>query len=53
MADDSAPHTAKVQAATSLLRFGRDGVELEDLQERIEALEAQLAPAETQRRSAA
>ena len=43
MADDSAPHTARVQAATSLLRFGRDGVELDDLQERLEALEAQMA----------
>jgi len=39
MTDDSAPHTAKVSAATTLLRFGRDGVELDDLQERVEALE--------------
>src|SRR5690606_1678536 len=45
MADDNAPHTARVQAATSLLRFGRDGIELDDLQERIETLEAQMAPA--------
>jgi len=44
MSDDSAPHSARVQAATSLLRFGRDGIELDDLQERIEALEAQMAP---------
>src|SRR5690606_39938518 len=44
MSDENAPHTAKVQAATSLLRFGRDGIELDDLQERIEALEAQMAP---------
>ena len=43
MADDNAPHTARVQAATSLLRFGRDGIELDDLQERLEALEAQMA----------
>src|SRR5690606_12384514 len=52
MADDSAPHTARVQAATSLLRFGRDGVELEDLQERLEALEAQMAPPPKQREAA-
>src|SRR5690606_29869168 len=51
MADDNAPHSAKVQAATSLLRFGRDGVELDDLQERLEALEAQMAP--QQKREAA
>jgi hypothetical protein len=53
MADDNAPHTARVQAATAMLRFGRDGIELDDLQERLEALEAQMAPAEEQRRSAA
>jgi hypothetical protein len=50
MTDETAPHTAKVQAATTLLRFGRDGVELDDVLERVEALEA---AAEVQGRRAA
>ncbi|MEC9374063.1 MAG: hypothetical protein VYC34_09470 [Planctomycetota bacterium] len=41
MADDSAPHTARVSAATALLKFSRESIELDDLAERIEALEAQ------------
>ncbi len=40
MADSSAPHSAKVQAASTLLRFGRQGIELDDLAARIEALES-------------
>ena len=39
MADSSAPHSAKVQAASTLLRFGRQGIELDDLAARVEALE--------------
>jgi hypothetical protein len=50
MTDETAPHTSKVQAATTLLRFGRDGVELDDLLDRVEALEA---AAEVQERRAA
>jgi len=34
-----APHHAKVSAATNLLRFGREGIELDDLAARVEALE--------------
>lgn len=40
MEDEAAPHSSRVQAATTVLRFGRDGVELDDLLERVEALEA-------------
>ncbi len=39
MMDQSAPHHAKVSAATALLRFGREGIELDDLAARVEALE--------------
>jgi hypothetical protein len=39
MTDENAPASAKVSAATTLLRFGREGVELEDLAERVDALE--------------
>jgi len=39
MADESAGHSAKVSAATAILRFGREGIELDDLAARIEALE--------------
>jgi hypothetical protein len=39
MTDADAPPSAKVQAATTILRFGRDGLELDDLAARIEALE--------------
>ncbi len=39
MMDQSAPHHAKVAAATTILRFGREGIELDDLAARIEALE--------------
>ena len=39
MMDDSAPSSSKVAAATTLLRFGREGIELDDLAVRVEALE--------------
>jgi hypothetical protein len=39
MMDERSSASAKVQAATSLLRFGREGLELEDLAARIESLE--------------
>jgi hypothetical protein len=39
MTDADAPPSATVQAATTILRFGRDGLELDDLAARIEALE--------------
>ena len=42
MADDSAPHTARVSAATALLKFSRESIELDDLSERIEALETRV-----------
>ena len=39
MTDQDAPAHAKASAATTLLRFGREGLELDDLAARIEALE--------------
>jgi hypothetical protein len=38
--DPACGNSAKVAAATNLLRFGREGIELDELVERIEALEA-------------
>ncbi len=43
MMDDQAPSSSKVAAATTILRFGREGIELDDLGARVEALE-QAAP---------
>lgn len=39
MTDAAAPYTARVQAAVAILRFGREGIELEDLAARVDALE--------------
>ena len=39
MMDDDAPSSSKVAAATTILRFGREGIELDDLAARVEALE--------------
>ena len=39
MMDNDAPSSSKVAAATTILRFGREGIELDDLTARIEALE--------------
>lgn len=39
MIDTTAPHAAKVSAATSLLRFSRESIELDDLAARLEDLE--------------
>jgi hypothetical protein len=59
-ADPNSPAHSKVAAATALLRFGREGVELDDLIERVSDLESQLAsglvpgpPAKAARRRAA
>ncbi len=43
MMDDNAPSSSKVAAATTILRFGREGIELDDLAARVDALE-QAAP---------
>ena len=40
MMDDNAPSSSKVSAATTILRFGREGIELDDLAARLEALES-------------
>jgi hypothetical protein len=40
MADEKAPPAARVQAASTLLRFARQGIELDDLAARVEALES-------------
>ncbi|MCH7792525.1 MAG: hypothetical protein IID31_09635 [Planctomycetes bacterium] len=39
MMDESAPHNAQVRAAATMLKFARDGIELDDLAARVEALE--------------
>ena len=39
MQDETAPHHARVTAAANILRFGREGIELDDLAQRVEALE--------------
>ncbi|MBX3404599.1 MAG: hypothetical protein KF699_14400, partial [Phycisphaeraceae bacterium] len=39
MSDDSAPVASRVAAATSMLKFARDSIELDDLADRVEALE--------------
>ncbi len=39
MADKTAPPHARVTAASTLLKFGREGIELDDLAARVEALE--------------
>jgi hypothetical protein len=39
MMDNDAPSSSKVAAATTILRFGREGIELDDLAARVEALE--------------
>jgi hypothetical protein len=39
MNDPQTPAATKTTAAMGLLRFGRDGIELDDLAQRVEALE--------------
>jgi hypothetical protein len=39
MSDAGSSHSARVSAATNLLRFGREAIELEDIAARVEALE--------------
>jgi hypothetical protein len=45
-ADESAPHSSRVSAASAVLKFGRDSIELDDLAERIGHLERQLGDRE-------
>jgi hypothetical protein len=40
MNDPVAPHTARVSAASAMLKFGREGIEMDDLAARLERLEA-------------
>ena len=39
MSDKDAPTHSRVTAASTLLKFGREGIELDDLAARLEALE--------------
>jgi hypothetical protein len=39
LADPHAPHSSRVSAATNLLKTGREGIEMDDLVQRIESLE--------------
>ncbi len=43
LADAKAPYSAKVSAAQALLKFGRDGIEIEDLEVRVDELERTVA----------
>ncbi len=38
--DTTAPHASRVSAATNILKFGRESMELDDLAARVDALEA-------------
>jgi hypothetical protein len=51
MADTTAPHHARVTAATAILRFGREGIELDDMAARIESLEQAIGRQEARRAS--
>lgn len=42
MTDASAPHQAKVSAATAMLKFSRDSIELDDLAGRLDEVENRL-----------
>ncbi len=42
MADKSAPHSARVSAATAVTKFSRESIELDDLAERLAAIEQQV-----------
>lgn len=45
MQDPGAAHSAKVSAATALLKFSRESIELDELVQRIEVLEQSSLPA--------
>lgn len=49
IADNNAPASSRVAAATSVLRFAREGIELDDILERVETLEAAARDAEEAR----
>ncbi len=40
--DPNAPHSARVSASTALLKFSRESIELDDLAERVAAIEQQV-----------
>lgn len=42
MSDAGAPHSAKVSAASALLKFSREAIEIDDLQARLEDLEQKI-----------
>lgn len=46
LTDPTAPHHARVSAATNILRLGREGIELDDLDARLADLERAAAAAE-------
>jgi hypothetical protein len=46
MSDSTAPHSARVSASVAMLRFSREGIELDDMVARIEALEEAAAKTE-------
>jgi hypothetical protein len=50
MADEEAPHNAKVSAATALMKYARESIELDEVVERVEKLEAGVAERESPQR---
>lgn len=48
MTDPTAPHSAKVSAASATLKFGRESIELDDLAGRLEEVESRLSAAQVQ-----
>lgn len=46
--DSNSPHSSRVSAAGMLLKFGREGIELDDLAERLERLEQAAPPRPTE-----
>jgi hypothetical protein len=47
--DSTAPHSSRVSAASAVLKYGREGIELDDLAARVESLEAAAAKSEQQK----
>ncbi len=53
MADTSAPMSSRVSAATALLKFSRESIELDDLATRVDDLEKSMKDEQAQREAGA
>jgi hypothetical protein len=49
IADEKAPYAAKVSAASALMKYGRESIELDDVVQRVEQLEESAKAAEEQK----